>query len=186
MGQGPRHDRDENERHHDGHRGRPARERRAALPARCLEQTLANGFTVKEVCGDKGYLSRENLELAAKHGAVAVHPVQVNSVPGEPGTLWERLFGFFQFNRADFLARYHARSNVESTFSMVKAKFRDHVRSRTDTAMKNEMLLKLLCHNVVVVHQAIIELGIEGAFWPEKPGEPKEVLPMVRRNSPAN
>jgi hypothetical protein len=33
-------------------------------------------------------------------------------------------------------------------------------------AMKNEALLKLLCHNVVV-HQAIIELGIEETFWPE-------------------
>ena len=64
---------------------------------------------------------------------------------------------------------------------MVKAKFRDHVRSKSDVAMKNETLLKLLCHNVVVVHQAIIELGIEGTFWPEKPGERREVLPMVRR-----
>ena len=64
---------------------------------------------------------------------------------------------------------------------MVKAKFRDHVRSKSDTAMKNACLLKLLCHNVVVVHQAIIELGTEGTFWPEKPGERLEVLPMVRR-----
>jgi transposase len=145
-----------------------------------LEQTLANGFTVKEVTADKGYLSKENLELSVKHGAVPYIPFKVNSVPGEPGTLWERLFGFFQFNRADFLARYHARSNVESTMSMVKAKFRDHVRSKSDTAMKNEVLLKLLCHNVVVVHQAVIELGIEGAFWPEKMGEPKDVLPIRR------
>jgi hypothetical protein len=44
--------------------------------------------------------------------------------------------------------------------------------------LKNEGLLKLLCHNVVVVHQAIIELGIEGAVWPEKPDERREVLPM--------
>jgi hypothetical protein len=146
-----------------------------------LEQTLANGFGVKEVCADKGYLSKENLELTVKHGAAAYIPFKNNSVPGEPGTLWERLFGFFQFNRADFLTHYHARSNVESTFSMVKAKFRDHVRSKSDTAMKNEVLLKLLCHNVVVVHQAIIELGIEGTFWPEKPGERRDLLPLVRR-----
>src|ERR1035438_4272303 len=36
------------------------------------------------------------------------------------------------------------RSNVESMFSMVKAKFRDHVRSKTDTPMKNEVLCKFL------------------------------------------
>jgi len=39
----------------------------------------------------------------------------------------------------------------------------------------------VLCHNVVVVHQAIIELGIEGTFWPEWAGEGREVLPLVRR-----
>jgi hypothetical protein len=40
----------------------------------------------------------------------------------------------------------------------------DGVRSKTDTALKNEPLLKLLCHNVVVVHQAVAELGIEPVF----------------------
>jgi transposase len=133
-----------------------------------LARTLANGFTVNEICADKGYLSKDNLELAVKHKAVPFIPFKSNSVPGEPGTLWERLFGYFQFHRADFLAKYHQRSNVESTFSMVKAKFRDHVRSKSDTAMTNEVLLKLLCHNIVVVHQAIIELGIEGTFWPDE------------------
>ena len=50
---------------------------------------------------------------------------------------------------------------------MVKAKFRDHVRSRTDDAMKNEVLCKFLCHNIVVVHQSQMELGIEAVFWPK-------------------
>lgn len=143
---------------------------------RLLEQTIAGGFTVKEVCADKGYLSKENLELAVKHNAVPFVPFKSNSVPGEAGSLWDRMFGFFQFNRDEFLRHYHARSNVESTFSMVKAKFRDHVRSKTDTAMKNEVLLKFLCHNLVVVHQSMIELGIEGTFWPEKDDGPRDVL----------
>jgi transposase len=147
-----------------------------------LQQTLANGFNVQVVCADKGYLSKENLELATKHNAAAFIPFKSNSVPGEPGSLWDRLFGFFQFNRADFLARYHARSNVESTFSMVKAKFRDHVRSKTDVAMKNEVLLKFLCHNVVVVHQTIVELGIEATFWPECATSERSVIPFVCRN----
>lgn len=44
--------------------------------------------------------------------------------------------------------------------------------------MKNEVLLKLLCHNVVVVHQAIIELGISAAFWPKNRAKD---LPAVLR-----
>lgn len=148
-----------------------------------VERTVANGFKLGTVCADKGYLSKENLEIAAKHGAVPFIPFKSNSVQGEAGTLWERMFGYFQFNRADFLSRYHARSNVESTFSMVKAKFRDGVRAKTDVAMKNEVLLKFLCHNIVVVHQAIVELGIDPVFWP-KGAEPagRDIIPFGCRN----
>ena len=39
------------------------------------------------------------------------------------------MFHYFQFRRDEFLAHYHKRSNVESTFSMIKAKFGDHLRS---------------------------------------------------------
>lgn len=76
-----------------------------------------------------------------------------------------RLFGYFTFHCDTFLMHCHQRSNVERTFSMVKAKFGDSLRSQMDTALKNETLLKLLCHNVVVVHQGVAELGIEPVFW---------------------
>ena len=101
-------------------------------------------------------------------------------MPGAAGTLWEKMYGYFQFNRAEFLGRYHQRSNVESTFSMVKAKFGDAVRAKNDLAMKNEVLLKFLCHNVVVVHQTIIELGIDGVFWPANKADDFSVIPMSR------
>jgi hypothetical protein len=51
--------------------------------------------------------------------------------------------------------------------------------TKPDTAMKNECLLNLLCHNIVVVHQAIIELGIEPVVWGQpKAEETRDVLPM--------
>ena len=36
-------------------------------------------------------------------------------------------------------------------------------------AKANEALVKVLLHNLCVVHQSHIELGIETEFWPEKP-----------------
>jgi transposase len=54
------------------------------------------------------------------------------------------MFHFFSFKQDEFLAHYHKRSNVESTFGMIKRKFGDAVRSKTDVAMKNEALCKLL------------------------------------------
>lgn len=44
---------------------------------------------------------------------------------------------------------------------MVKSKFTDLVRSKDDTARINEVLLKALCHNIVVLVQSMNELGIE-------------------------
>lgn len=145
-----------------------------------LVETTAENFTVKEVPADKGYLSNENLELLEKMGGTAFVPFKSNSTPGEAGTIWERMFFYYSFRREEFLQHYHLRSNAESTFSMVKAKFRDHVRSKTDVAMKNEVLCKFLCHNIVVVHQSQVELGIEPIFWKDEEGGNAVILPLVR------
>ena len=74
------------------------------------------------------------------------------------------MYHYFRFKRTEFLAHYHKRSNVESTISMIKAKFRDHVRSKTDMAMKNEVLCKVLCHNICCLIHATHELGITPTF----------------------
>lgn len=81
------------------------------------------------------------------------------------------MFHYFCFKQDEFQAHYHKRSNVESTFSMIKAKFRDSVRSKTDMAMKNEVLCKILCHNICCLIQAMYELNVEPTFWGEKPVE---------------
>ena len=75
------------------------------------------------------------------------------------------MWHFYTFNREAFLAHYHKRSNVETTMSMIKGKFGASVRAKTPTAQVNEVLLKVLCHNICVLIQSIYELGIEPAFW---------------------
>ena len=66
------------------------------------------------------------------------------------------------------MQHYHKRSNVESTFAMIKAKFGDALRSKTKTAQVNEALAKVLCHSLVVLIHEISALGIEPVFWAEK------------------
>jgi transposase len=84
---------------------------------------------------------------------------------GNGGGTWAKMFHYFQFKREEFLTHYHKRSNVESTFSMMKRKFGDSIRSKTDTAMVNEVLCKVLCHNLVVLIHEMYELGIDPVFW---------------------
>ena len=54
---------------------------------------------------------------------------------------------------------------------MVKAKFGDSLRSKTDIAMVNEALCKILCHNICCLIQSMYELGIEATFWGEEAKE---------------
>jgi transposase len=129
-----------------------------------LVQKTAENFTVKEVPADKAYLSHDNLALVEKRGGRAYVPFKSNSQPGEAGSLWEKMYFYYNLHREEFLAHYHQGSNAESTFSMVKAKFRDHIRSKNNTAMVNEVLCKFLCHNICVVHQSHMELGLEPVF----------------------
>jgi transposase len=105
---------------------------------------------------------------ALRHGAISYIPFKINSVAQsgwEPKSqLWTRMFLFYALNRAEFLQHYHKRSNVETTFYMIKSKFGQRLRSRTLTAQIDEALCKVLCHNICVVLQSVHELGIEADF----------------------
>jgi len=134
------------------------------LPA--LVTSTAERFTVSEVSADKGYLSNRNLEAITNIGAVPYIPFKSNTT-GEGPELWRRMWHFYQFNRQEFLSHYHKRSNVETVFSMIKAKFGGSVRSKKPIAQVNEILCKVICHNLCVLIQSIYELGIEPTFWAE-------------------
>jgi len=119
---------------------------------------------VDEFSADNAYLSDENLEYADQLGATPYIPFKINSTAGKGPGIWDRMFAHFTLKRDIFLPHYHKRSNVESTFSMIKRKFGDSVRSKTDIAIRNEVLAKVLCHNVVVVIHEMHELGINPRF----------------------
>ncbi len=116
---------------------------------------------------DKGYLSYKNARLVVEAGAVPFIAFKHNSGPGDDrkgSEAWRDMWHYFSLRRDDFVAHYHKRSNVETTFSMMKRKFGDTLRSRTDVAMVNEALAKILCHNLVVLIHEIHELGIDPIF----------------------
>src|SRR5271170_366113 len=143
-------------------------------------EATAKNFTVREASADKAYSSVENLETTKRLGAVPYIPFKSNATE-ERGGLWAEMFQFFCAHRDEFLAHYHLRSNAESTFSAIKAKFGDGVRSKTDTAMKNEVICKVICHNVCCVIQEMHELGIDPVFWEDAEDEGASmILPMVR------
>lgn len=131
-----------------------------------VERTAAH-FDVAEVSADKAYLSHKNVSAVESVGATPFVPFKSSSIPPAEESAWSRMYHYFMFNREDFLRHYHKRSSVESVFSMVKAKFGDSLRSKSDTAQVNEALCKILCHNICVLIHATHSLGIEASFMPD-------------------
>ena len=129
-----------------------------------LLKTTAETFTVREASADCAYSSYDNCEAVSAVGGTPFIAYKCITTAAKGG-MYEKMFHYYNFNRDDFLTHYHKRSNVESTFSMIKAKFRDHVRSKTDTAMANEVYCKVLCHNICCLIQSAYELGIASTFW---------------------
>lgn len=131
-----------------------------------LVEKTAKHFTLNEVSADKGYSSLDNHEAIAATGATPYIAFKT-SATGEVGGMFQKMYHYYCFRRDEFLASYHKRSNVESVFNMIKAKFSTRLRSKGDTAQINEALCKVLCHNLCVLIQSMFELGIAPTFCAE-------------------
>ena len=129
-----------------------------------LVEATAQNFQIWQVSADKAYGSLASTDAVHKVGGTPFISFKGNAT-GKVGGIYQKMFHYFMFRKQEFLQHYHKRSNVESTFSMMKRKFGDSLRSKTDAAMVNETLCKVLCHNLVVLIHEMYELGIDPAFW---------------------
>jgi transposase len=134
-----------------------------------LVKETSDNFEIKEVSADKGYTSKTNLEAVEELGGIAFIPFK-NNVTGKArgSSIWKKMYHYFIYKHDEFLEHYHKRSNAETIFHMIKSKFKDNLRSKGKTAQVNELLLKILCHNICCVIQEISELGIKGEFIVEE------------------
>jgi len=125
-----------------------------------VTQTKTN-FNIGEVSADKAYSSRKNLSLVAEAGGVPFVPFKSNSRHRPLGSpIWKNMYHFYNMFRDEFMEHYHKRSNVETTMHMIKSKFGSRLRSKTRIAQINELLAKILCHNICVVIHELHELGL--------------------------
>jgi len=122
-----------------------------------LRKTKIN-FDVQELMADKAYGSLDNYEKCVELGVtpfIAFKTSHNGAAKGkyseEAKKLWRKMLWMFQFHEEEFLSHYHQRSNVETVFSMIKAKFDGRVRGKSETAALNEVLCKIVCHNICCV-----------------------------------
>ncbi len=133
-----------------------------------LLDLTAQHFKVQEVYADKAYGAVSNLEAIECIGAQAYIKHKRNHTERRGG-IWARSVHFYRYHRDQFNAHYHKSSNIETSFGMVKAKFGGYVRSKTERRQMNEILCKVLRHNICVAIQSIYELGIVPQFFAKEP-----------------
>lgn len=132
-----------------------------------LVERTAQGFVMSEVSADKAYLSNKNLQTVVDNNAMPYIAFKSDSTGKNPASskLYKQMYHYFSYNQERFMQSYHKRSNVETTFHMIKAKFGDKLRSKTRRAQINEALCKVLCHNIVVLISAMHELNLKPKFY---------------------
>lgn len=104
-----------------------------------LVEATAKNFRMAEVSADKAYVMLENMNTIEDVGATPFIAFKKSNT-GFGGGAVGKAFHYFMYRREEFLEHYHKRPNVESAFSMIKRKFGDFFRSKTDSAMINETL----------------------------------------------
>jgi transposase len=130
-----------------------------------LVARTARTFDMARLSADKAYLSITNLSAIGKNGTQPFIPFKSNSTGAGSVGVWKKMWHLFWFKRDEFLANYHRRSNVESTFSAIKRKFGGSVRSKDFVAQTNEVLCKVLAYNLTVLIQEMHERGIDPDLW---------------------
>lgn len=149
---------------------------------RPLILATSKNFKVREVAADKAYSSRDALLMVELMGATPFIPFKSNALVNPKFILWNKALHYYRLHTEEFLERYHRRSIVESVFSSMKRKFGDFVRSKTPVAQLNEMLLRVLSHNVVCLIRSMYEMGISEVFGfslPKTPGKKKAALALL-------
>ena len=129
-----------------------------------LDATMRT-FTVKDIVADGGYMSEDNLERLESLGIDSYIPFARNATFHKDNSVWDRHLAFFLLHNDQFKEYYHRRSQVETTFSMIKAKFDASVMGRTATSQVNCVLAKIVAHNLCVIARAIYESGLAPTFW---------------------
>jgi hypothetical protein len=133
-----------------------------------LVERTAQNFVMNEVSADKAYSSTNNMQAVVNANAMPYIAFRVTSTGNSRNkqpALWKQMYHYFSYNQERFMQSYHKRSNVETTFHMIKAKFGDRLRSKTRRAQINEALCKVLCHNICCLISAMHELNLKPKFY---------------------
>ena len=123
-------------------------------------------FNMKEFSADKAYGSKLVYRILNAIGTIPYIPFKkTTKEPKEDAPeIWNNMFLLFRDKKEEWEKHYHIRSNVETTFAMIKRRLGEHINSKNYTAQRNELMMKFICHNICCLIQAIYDHKIRVNF----------------------
>ena len=90
-----------------------------------LVDLARRNFTIGEISADLAYSSMKHAAYTELHGIENFIPFNdgVTGTDINSTDVWRRMYHYFNLNRSEFIQRYMKRSNVETTFHMLKNKY---------------------------------------------------------------
>ncbi len=131
-----------------------------------LLKQVKGRFNVKEVSADKGYDSNKLVQIIEEMGAIPyiLFKDNRNPDPRKSPEIIVKMHRYFKNNKEEYLKKYHRRSNVETTFSMIKLRLGEFLKCKNYTSQRNELVMKFICHNICCLIQEIFESDININF----------------------
>jgi len=127
-----------------------------------LRRLEASGWQAKRILADGLYAVEPFFSAVEEYGAEPIVPLRriynEKRLPKSP--LMLKVYRQFKADPDAFYEIYRLRPLVESGISSLKRKFAGSVRSKTIRAQMNEILLKVLCHNIDCVIHATHRYGL--------------------------
>ncbi len=106
---------------------------------------------LETVYGDKGYISRKNVQFISDLGAyVVIEPKKNARVRTKSSLAYKQLVKEYRASPEKWKEKYQygKRSLVETVFSMLKLRFGGGLSSRGHRQRRRELLIKVVLHNI--------------------------------------
>ncbi len=130
-----------------------------------VEKIKKQGFDLKHMCGDKGYLARDGCNAVAEAGGKAHFKIKSNTISNSKGSQeWKRMVTAQKNEDQQEIDEYNIRQNAESTNHAKKSKFGSIIRSKLDITKNSEAMGKWCVYNVTSICRAYYDNAIDFEF----------------------
>ena len=100
------------------------------------------------------------------------------AIPGLPGdqslpwaSTWTKMYHLFSYQRDTFLAATTSGRTSRPRSPLAKTKLGDSLRSKSEVGQFNEVLCKVIAHNLCVLIACIHEIGLDIPTFTTQPAE---------------